>query len=186
VIDTNPTRKRGDRPNRKEFPRLRVGLVFCSRPNVSIYAALSISRSEQAQTLKGIEREYASMRLAADRLLEQAGHDVTILRGTHEVRDIRAAADHLEVTNVMRLFAEFEKSLRSFWITEKETEPPMKDLLNGVASRSLVPADLLQEAHAIRDYRNALVHDGHDTHPFTIAEVRRCLCIFLSYLPPSW
>lgn len=73
--------------------------------------------------IKVVEREHSSMRLTTERLLQEARHDPTILRGDVEVRDIIDATDHLEGTYFIRLFAEFETGLRLFWKTIRDTEP---------------------------------------------------------------
>jgi hypothetical protein len=56
------------------------------------------NRYEWHERIKAVEREYASTRLATDRLLQEASHDPTILRGELEVRDIVDASNHLEGT----------------------------------------------------------------------------------------
>jgi hypothetical protein len=77
--------------------------------------------------------------------------------------------------------------LRSFWSSVRATDPPSKGLLEGTAAICHIPQDDLTDAHAVRDYRNALVHECDEaTDPIPIALARGRLCRFFSYLPPKW
>jgi hypothetical protein len=103
-----------------------------------------------------------------------------------DARDLRA---NLESTFLLRLFAEFESGLRDAWqhALARPTQPPMRDLLPAVAARCLVPQDWLDAADAVREHRNALVHEGPAVvEPIPIAEARRRLCRFFSRLPADW
>lgn len=138
--------------------------------------------------IKQVEREYAAVRLATDLLLEASAKDPTVIKAL-EIRDVRSASDRLEATYVIRLYAEFETGLRLCWRAVRKRKPPAKteDLLNGTAAREGVPNDLLRNAHAVRDYRNALIHEREDAgDPIPIATVRGHLCKFFGRLPPDW
>jgi hypothetical protein len=146
-------------------------------------------RTEWLQRIKAIEREHTVTRLAVRRLLESANRDPTILKGDVTLRDIGHAAGRLEGTYLIRLFAEFETGLRLFWPTAKGTEPPgrTRDLLDGIASARRIPPDQLTNAHAVREYRNSLVHEREEeTAPIPIAQARGHLCTFFSFLPLNW
>jgi hypothetical protein len=144
-------------------------------------------RHEWDKAIKAIEREYASMRLAADRLLEDARHDPTVLGREIDLRHIVRASVRLEGTYVIRLFAEFETGLRLYWSTIRETEPPTQHLLDGIAARRGISPDRLAGAHAVREYRNSLVHERDEAMaPISIAEARGHLCRFFAFLPPTW
>jgi hypothetical protein len=138
--------------------------------------------------IKAVEREHSAARLAADRLLAAAGQEPTLFSdGELRVRDVRHMAERLEGTYIIRLFAEFETGLRSFWSSVRATDPPSKGLLEGTAGICHIPRDDLNDAHAVRDYRNALVHERDEaTDPIPIALARGHLCRFFSYLPPEW
>lgn len=139
------------------------------------------------EKIKSIERDYLSTRFALDRLLHEARRDPTILTGDLEPQDVVKASGRLETTYLIRLFAEFETALRSFWATIRETEPPTQHLLDGVAARCDIPPGRLAEAHAVREYRNSLVHErDEEMAPISIAEARGSLCRFLAFLPPNW
>jgi hypothetical protein len=137
--------------------------------------------------IKSIELDYLSTRLALDRLLDEARRDPTILTGDLEPQDIVKASGRLEATYLIRLFAEFETGLRLFWATIRDTEPPTQHLLDGIAARCDIAPERLTSAHAVRVYRNSLVHERDEgMAPISIAEARGSLCRFFAFLPPTW
>lgn len=102
-------------------------------------------------------------------------------------KDVRDCHRELEDTHLVRLFASFENSLRAFWFGPmgKTTHPQVKAIMNKVAARQFVRGDVLSKAHAVREYRNAVVHGG-SALPVTLAEARSYLCTYLSNLPREW
>jgi hypothetical protein len=139
------------------------------------------------ERIKSIERDYLSTRLALDRLLYEVRRDPTILTGDLEPQDLVEASGRLEATYVIRLFAEFETGLRLYWATVRDTEPPTQHLLDGIAARCNIQPDRLDGAHAVREYRNSLVHErDEEILPISIAEARGHLCRFFAFLPPTW
>ncbi len=147
-------------------------------------------RQERIDRIVAVEREYQAASVAADLLQEQLDANPAFL-ATHELRsrDARHLRAHLEGTYVIRLGAEFEAGLRDAWQNAfgRPTQPPLRDLLAAVAARRLVPQDTLDRADEVREYRNALVHEGaSDAAPVSIADVRRHLCRFFSRLPSRW
>jgi hypothetical protein len=144
-------------------------------------------RSVWIGRIKSIERDYSATRLALDRLLAEARRDPVILARKLKVRDVAEASGRLEGTYLIRLFAEFETGLRRYWTTIRETEPPAQHLLDGIAARRDIPPARLADAHAVREYRNALVHERDEgVAPMSIAESRGRLCRFFAFLPPTW
>jgi hypothetical protein len=146
---------------------------------------------EWLRRIKAVEREYSAVRIATDRLLAAAERDPTILPRDQavRVRDIRDASARLDGTYIIRLFAEFESGLRVFWSTRRKTETPgrTRDLLDGIAASQRIPNDQSLNAHAVREYRNALVHERDELKlPISIAEARSDLCRFFAFLPPEW
>jgi hypothetical protein len=137
--------------------------------------------------IKAVEREHSAMRLAADHLLEASQLDPTIVRGDLKRRDIARAAQGLDGTYVIRLFAEFETRLRQYWETARDSHPPMRDLLNALAAMCGIPDDQRDHVHLVRVYRNSLVHEREEeVDPIPIAVARGYLCHFFSFLPPHW
>jgi hypothetical protein len=60
-------------------------------------------------------------------------------------------------------------------------------LLDGIAARRGISPDRLASAHAVREYRNSLVHERDEkVIPISIAEARSHLCRFFAFLPPTW
>jgi hypothetical protein len=142
---------------------------------------------EWQRRIKEVEREHSAIRLATDRLLGEAQRDPTVLEGSLRTRDIVHASERLDGTYIIRLFAEFETGLRLFWATRRNTEPPVRDLVNGVAALCVIPDDDRDSAHAVREYRNTLVHEREDqTEPISLADARSHLCRFFSFLPMNW
>ena len=142
---------------------------------------------EWQSRIKAVEREYVAMRQAADRLLEAASADPTILLENLRHREIVRASLHLEGTYVVRLFAEFESGARQYWRANWATDPKAVDLLDGLAARCGIPDTQRDNAHRVRDYRNSLVHEREEkTDRLPIALARGYLCRFFSFLPPQW
>jgi hypothetical protein len=144
---------------------------------------------EWLRRVKAVEQEHSAVRLATDFLLAAANRDPTVLRGNLTLRDIGNAAKNLDATYLIRLFAEFETGLRLFWSSVRATDPPgrTRDLLDGTAATRRVPHDQCVAAHAVREYRNSLLHERDEpVKSIPLAEARSHLCTFLSFLPPKW
>lgn len=146
-----------------------------------------MTRHGAIQLLRDIEGEYHAARFALPDALRRALEDPTILGASGpDFSDLRRAVRHLEITYVIRLFAYFEGTSRALWATARSTEPPMKDLLDGLAARCRTPADLLDDAHAVREYRNEIVHEGETAARLAMPECRSRLARFMSHFPPQW
>ena len=76
-------------------------------------------RFDWHERIKAVEREYWSARRAVDRLLAEVVRDPSALGKGPSPRDLRSADEHLEGTYLVRMFAEFETGVRSFWRTIK-------------------------------------------------------------------
>jgi hypothetical protein len=137
--------------------------------------------------IKAVEREYEAMRQGAEHFQQAARADPTILQGDWRHREIVKASRNLEGTYLIRLFAEFETGARQYWGTQRDTHPKTAELLDGLAARCGIPTRYRANAHAVREYRNALVHEREDRpKPLLIAEARGYLCTFFSFLPQQW
>ena len=138
--------------------------------------------------IKAVEREYLATRFSVDQALQQVRQDPTLLTRDLRVREIEHASELLEGTYIIRLFAEFETALRIF-LQKSRGRPPARtrDLLETVAARRRIPHEHLRNAHAVRDYRNVLVHEREaDIDPMSIREARSHLCVYFSFLPRDW
>jgi hypothetical protein len=150
---------------------------------------MSRDRDECVGRFKAVERQFSATPFAAEHLSEAARRDPTVLRRTMEPRDLREASDQLEPTYFIRLFAEFESGLRSFWTVARPNRrwTRTEHLLDGVAAAVGIPEELLRNAHAVRMYRNDLVHEqGEDMVPLPIAMARGHFCRFFGRLPRTW
>ena len=147
------------------------------------------SKFQWMKRIKSVEREHSAARFAVNDLLEQAHHNPRVLKDHLRVRDLNESSEHLEGTYTIRIFAEFETSLRAFWLSSRSTDPPSRtrDLLDGVGARRKIPFDQIQQAHAVREYRKALVHEREgDVALIPLAIARSHLCFYLSFLPLEW
>ncbi len=144
-------------------------------------------RREWDKAIKAIEREYASMRWPPIGCWKTRTRDPTVLGREIDLRHIVGASVRLEGTYVIRLFAEFETGLRLFWATIRDTEPPTQHLLDGIAARRAITPERLANAHAVRVYRNSLVHErDEEVAPISMAEAQGSLCRFFAFLPLTW
>ena len=145
-------------------------------------------RDDWLSRIKSVEKEFHSMRLAANRLLGDVARDPTILTTSNvQPASCRHAADNLEGTYLIRLFAEFESGLRDFWVSIRHTHPQTQVLLASVGSRRQIQDQTRQNADRVRDYRNHLVHELHEpAAPVSIMDARGFLCTYFSRLPPNW
>jgi hypothetical protein len=148
------------------------------------------STFEWPEKIKSVEREHSAMRIAADSLIASVSRNPGQLEAHIRIRDVQRAADRLDGTYIIRLFAEFEAGLREF---RKASKPQAasairaRDLLDSIAANQRIPHDQHGEAHKIREFRNAFLHD-HLQPAATIAvrDARASLCKSFSFLPPSW
>ena len=127
------------------------------------------------------------MRQAADCFRQAALDDPTILQANLRHGEIVVASKNLEGTYIIRLFAEFETGARQYWAANWDTDPKTVDLLSGLAARCKIPDTQRDNAHLVREYRNALVHEREEEpEAVPIAVARSNLCHFFSFLPPRW
>jgi len=103
------------------------------------------------------------------------------------IGDILKCNSDLAATYIVRIYSEFEVTLRSYWEKGmgKRTRPCAEVLYDRVASRVYVRSDVLDNVHTVREYRNSLVHGGPAT-PVTLGEARKYLCTYISNLPREW
>jgi hypothetical protein len=119
---------------------------------------------------------------------EAVARDPKALGEGRSPRDLKSADENLEGTYLIRMFAEFETGVRSFWKTIRpRAKTQTEALLNQVGVQRAVPSDILNLAHAVRKYRNKLLHDrNEEVDEVTITDARRSLQIYVSRLPIEW
>ena len=149
---------------------------------------MSQSRFEWHERIRAVEREYWAVRAAVDQLSHAVAHDPTVLGTGPKPRDLVSADEKLEGTYLVRMFAEFETAVRSYWRTIKpKARTPVEVLLDRVADRLAIPANVTRGAQAVREYRNRLIHDrDRDVKPVSIKEARHWLATYLARLPQQW
>ncbi len=147
-------------------------------------------REKRQQRILAVEREFKAARTAVELLGREMQQNPALGRADGwGTRDAKQVEQNLEPTFIIRLCAEFEAGLREAWEHhyKQTTHPPMKDLLLAIAARRFA-ADNLDDAQAVREYRNNLVHEGdpRKMQSISFAKAQRSLAIFLSRLPPHW
>lgn len=126
------------------------------------------------QTLRAFDRDHA---------VRQSGLNEQVT-----LHHLKTCLQNIEVTYLVRLFAEFEDILRDYWLRgrKRQTNPRMIDLMNRISAYCFMSADDVLYAHEVREYRNAVVHDRlHDPrYDFQICRSR--LARFVRWLPRQW
>ena len=141
---------------------------------------------ERFGRIKDVEREFVAVRLAMNHLMGVANSDPAILSSI-EARDLREASERLEGTYIIRLFAEFESSLRSFWAISRSSQPKTRDLIDGVAALTGVSVDEKSDVHSVREYRNSLIHEREQqVLEISLSDARHTLCRFFRRLAARW
>jgi hypothetical protein len=141
--------------------------------------------------IKDAEAEFKAARIAVAALGVQLSSNPSALRqdglSSSNIADCSA---NLEATYIVRIFAEFEAALRTYW---RQVRGPsyrpriyVSVLINGVAGRLNASTTWLNNVHKVRECRNKLVHEQPVGPTLTLAECRSNLCTFLSLLPASF
>jgi hypothetical protein len=155
---------------------------------------MASSRYQRIDRLKAIEREFFVVQHAIGRLQVSVADGRADLPGDTSVRDLKAAHRELEATFLIRLWAEFETAVRSYygWLTNNpDSRIRAIDLINAVnaSRRGRGAVDTVRLAvQEVREYRNSLVHDRDEPVPIvTLSEARRRLNTYLgAKLPEQW
>ena len=141
--------------------------------------------------VRAIERELEvaleAGRLLDDQLQADPGH---LARLNLAPADFSAFSEKLEPTYLIRLYAESEAILRDAWTHyfQRPSHPPMRDLLEGVAARRQIPAEVHGRVDRLREYRNGLVHrpPAATASAIIFRDARSRIGHYLAYLPPEW
>ena len=155
---------------------------------------MPFNRFERFDRLKAIEREFHVVWHAIERLRVAVADGRGDLPEGTSGRDLDAARRQIEATFLIRLWAEFETAVRSYygWLTN-DPDPRIRaiDLINTVAASNQGRALSIAaraEVHEVREYRNSQVHDRDDpVPPVALSEARRRLNSYLgAKLPERW
>jgi hypothetical protein len=113
------------------------------------------------QRMGAVRQEYQAARRAVAFFVE--GWSVlvnTVDVSPYQQQDFRAAYAGLETTYLIRLFSQFETELRIFVREQgRRVLRPAESLINRMASMLHIEADIVANVHAVRQYRNRLVHE---------------------------
>ncbi len=142
--------------------------------------------------IKAVEREYHAVRSSVGHMQGAIAEGTGGLAGAR-AGDLITAEENLEGTYLIRLWAEFETAVRSYygWLThDPDTRIVTHDLINSVAGvrrGRAISEDVRRAVHGVRDYRNTLVHARDDpARPIAITDARHNLNTFLCKLPQRW
>jgi len=94
-------------------------------------------RFDWHERIKAVEREYWSTRVAVERLSREVAHDSGVLGAAPTPRDLESAGENLEGTYLIRMFAEFETGIRSFWRTIRPRARTPREILLGCDRRMM-------------------------------------------------
>jgi hypothetical protein len=151
------------------------------------------NRFEWIDRLKFVEREHRVVATAIERLRRAILDGQLHAPDGTTLRDLDAAGESLEPTYLVRLWAEFETALLSYYrFRRSDPEGRIRaiDLVNSLAGlrRGRAIADAVRDdVHEVREYRNSLVHERTDlATPVGLVEARRHLNSFLGKLPQQW
>lgn len=145
-------------------------------------------RKDIVTRITAVEREHRVAQFAIASLLQRSAADPTILADQNlSNADARSCRENIEKTYFVRIFAVFEEGLRDIRKTlyGKRGAIMTYDLVQQCASRQRVPHDQLRKAHAVREYRNAIVHGGAAA-PVPLSLANTWLCLFFNRMPREW
>ncbi|SRR5260370_192430 len=138
--------------------------------------------------LRDVEREHEAARMTVRHFL-QSLHDGKVRLEPHLKRvHISGLSTRLEGTYVIRIFSEFELSLKLFLKEKHETVPMnMRPRINKVANIVGFKGSSVDDAHRARRYRNKVVHHlEEETHALTLRKVTSFLCTYLDRMQKDW
>ena len=151
-----------------------------------------MTRQESFGLLHRIRDELDAGRFALARVLADLYRDAGVYQAARidgvTGEELKRCARNLEITFVLRLFAEFEAILRNFWLhgVGKATEPEMRVLMESIGRRRGMSDEDLAHAHEIRKYRNDIIHENLRNARFAFPECLRILGLFLRWLRLQW
>jgi hypothetical protein len=147
-------------------------------------------RDRRIERNKAVEREFRIAITASEALAAALRNNPSLLKGESLGQaDWRNLQTNLEATFLVRLFAEFETGLRDAWVTFFSPSPttPVRDVISSIGVKRGVPETVQANVHAVRRYRNSLVHEEDSAmQPVGLDRARSYLCTFFSRLPPDW
>lgn len=149
-----------------------------------------MNQQEAFRWIHGVSDEYDASRAAlalAVRRTREAPSDRDHELDTIEPAHLARAANNLEATYVVRLFAEFEAVLRDYWGALRPGKRVRAEvLLQRVGELENMPEDWVADTHEVRDLRNNIVHHRATVVVHSYQQCRTWLARFVSMLPQRW
>lgn len=136
--------------------------------------------------LAQIRREFETVRAALSHVIARWPDPATPGElKDFSLKDFRSTAENLEITYFIRLFSQFEAILRDFLRHERRRVPRVTEtLIDRAATMRRIEAATLARVHDVRQYRNALVHEGATAiPPIAFEDALAALNRFLVWLP---
>ena len=153
---------------------------------------MSMRKWETFHALGSVGSEFEAGRFALSqtlRALEADGDVVQAAAGEDVAQgDVWRCRANMQITYVIRLFAEFEGILLDFWHDglKRRTTPKVKVVMDRVADlRGMSPAHRTA-AHDVREYRNEIIHERLRTARLPFHECKSQLGRFVNWLPEAW
>lgn len=147
-----------------------------------------MERSDAYRRLARVRDEFDAARFALAHVLGLLGSgDIT--QPMQVTRShVRLCSRHLEITYVLRLYAEYEGVLMDYWSTgmRRRSRPRMRILMERIASNQTMSLGHLADAHQVRDFRNEIVHRNLREARLTFGDCASRLGRYLSWLPVRW
>ena len=117
-----------------------------------------------AQRLAAIREEYQAVESAVAYTAQEwntAHHDDIFRAVSVQIAQINRARQRLSNTYIIRAFSEFEAVLReTLQVSGGRVPTKAEALINRAASLRRIPNMIRDNAHTVRVYRNAIVHQG--------------------------
>jgi hypothetical protein len=150
-----------------------------------------MTQREAYDRLRSVRRELDASLFALAYTIRNVSSNLKALqeagRGGTTLSELARCRDKLEINYILRLFSEFEAAIRSYWVrTVRNSAPGMQVLMNRIADRLNMAAVDRAAAHAIRDYRNQVIHQNPRTLEYTYGDCAKALGTDLRWLPQNW
>ncbi len=153
-----------------------------------------IKRQGRIERIAMVLQEYLAAKTASTLLAAQTDADRGYGRAYGwEPRAGAAFTQNLELTYIVRIYSEFEVTLRDYWLThyKQTTRPKMFQLVNEAVPDQRFSRDVIDNANDVRVFRNFLVHDledepGEGMVRFTVHQAKSHLCAYIGRLDPTW
>lgn len=132
-----------------------------------------------------LERGYRTAAFALGELQRRVRRESSILvKAGLSPRDVAETLAELESVFIVRLFSEFEASVRGvahlLWPNTPLHRQPVRTVMDRLAARHHMVADVLEDAHSVRQLRNMIAHRISGAVGIPIGQCRSNLATFLS------